>query len=221
MDKKIIFEFLTELSNNNSKEWMDEKREKYFKAKKIWLNEIQLILNRLAKYDSKLKLVQPKDTITRINNNRRFHPNKPVYKDYFSFTPYSGFNLASIHVSISPQKSFIGGGLYHPSPEILNKVREGIDYDGNELLKIIKEKNFIKFYGGIDEDPEQLKSAPKGYKKDHKYIDLLRRKNFTARINLTDQQVISDNFAALVENAFVSIKPLLEYLNRAIEFEEE
>ncbi len=220
MDKKLILDFLRDLSNNNSKEWMDKNRDRYNEAKNIWLNEVGLYLNRYAKYDPKLKHVLPKDTITRINNNRRFHPDKPIYKDNFTFTPYHGIASASIHISLSPNYSFIGGGLYHPYPAILAKVRDAIDYNGNVLLDIVNDKKYVNIYGGLEDDPDQLKSAPKGFDKDHQYIELLRRKNFISRFSISSEQFISDEFVDLAEKAFVIIKPLLDYLNTAIEFEE-
>lgn len=220
MNKKLIFDFLEDLSNNNSKVWMDKNRDRYKQAKNIWLNEIALMLNRLAKYDERLRPVQPKDTITRINNNRKFHPDRPVYKDNFTFTPFGGISSASFHVSISPSYSFIGGGVYHPSPDDLQKIREAIDYDGSELLKITQEKKFAKIFGGLNDDPDKLKSAPKGFPKDHKHIELLRRKNFTAIVEITKDQVIADSFADYIEKMFLVLKPMMDYLNRAISFEE-
>ena len=218
MDKKLIFNFLRDLSKNNSKEWMNEHRNKYIEAKNIWLNEIEIILNRLSLYDENLKFIRPIDTISRINNNRRFHPDKPIYKDNFTFTPYNGMFSASFHISLSPEYSFMGGGIYHPDNFTLNKIREAIDYDGSLLMKILNSKKFIDFYGSLDYDSDQLKSAPKGYNKDHKYIDLLKRRNFTAIIELTQKEVISEKFVGYISEAFISIKPLIDYLNNAIAF---
>jgi uncharacterized protein (TIGR02453 family) len=219
MDKKLIFDFLKDLMKNNSKEWMNKNRHRYIEAKNIWLNEIDLILKRLRIHDEKLTLVIPSDTISRINNNRRFHPYKPVYKDNFTFTPYHGIASASFHISVSPKYSFMGGGLYQPDSKKLNKVRAAIDRDGQIFVNILNEKRLVNLFGRLDHDDEELKSAPRGYSGDHKYIDLLRRKNFTSIIHLTYGDVISDNFVDLVEEAFVIIKPLVDYLNDAINFE--
>lgn len=219
-DKKLIFDFLEDLSRNNSKEWMDSNRERYKEAKNIWLDEIARILGRLSVYDERLKLVRPKDTVGRINNNRRFHPDRPVYRDYFTFTPYSGISRASYHISISPSRSFIGGGIYHPDAVDLAKIREAIDYDGSELLDIAGGKKFKELFGGLNEDPDRLKSAPKGYPKDHKYIDLLRRKNFTAIAVVTREDVTADSFEGFAEETFLVLKPLIDYISRAITFEE-
>ena len=220
MDKQLILSFLEDLSKHNSKEWMDKNRDRYKEAKNIWLEEIKLILGRIAKHDPALRLVQPKNTISRITNNRRFHPDKPVYTDTFTFTPYKNIHSASFHISISPAYSFIGGGLYHADNEQLNKVREAIDYDGDELKKIVADKNYKKLFSGLDNYDDDLRTSPKGYKKDHKHIDLLKRKNLTSRVEIKRKQFLSDKFADLAEHAFILLKPMIDYLNKAIGFEE-
>lgn len=218
MNKRKIYDFLRDLKENNSKEWMDANRKRYHEAKQIWLAEIDGMLKRLAKYDPKLGKMRPKETIMRINNNRRFHPEKPVYRDNFAFSP-SGRHDPAFYIHLSPSESFIGGGLYRPDNAILKKVRDAIDYNGDKLLSIVKENAFREFYGGLSDDPDKLKTSPQGYDQEHRHIELLRRKNFTAIHPVTQKEMISDEFIDIVEQAFVTLQPLNAYLKRAIDFE--
>lgn len=218
--KKQIFDFLKALDANNSKEWMDAHRADYLKAKDTWLAEIELILKKLSKHNPAFASVDPKSTITRINRNRRFNPDKPIYKDNFTCTPFGAINSPAFHISISPNGSFMGGGLYRPDSPTLLKVREAIDYNGEELLKIVNSKKYKTFYGGLNEDDEMLKKAPQGYSPDHPMIELLRRKNFISTITLTQKEIISPDFPALVEKAYVAIKPLLDYMDEAVNYQE-
>lgn len=220
MSKKQMFTFLRDLGKNNSKEWMDANRSRYQSAKAIWLDEIQEILNRLAQHDPAFEFIEPKKTITRINNNRRFQPDKPIYKDYFTCTPQGGLGIASFHISVGPHNSFIGGGLYRPEKEELTKIRSAIDYNGGAFKELLKEPGFDQFFGGLSPDEQQLKTAPKGYPKDHPHIDLLRRKNFVGMAQLTEKQVVAESFIDLVEEAYLSIRPILAYLQEALAFEE-
>ncbi|MEM1120959.1 MAG: DUF2461 domain-containing protein [Bacteroidota bacterium] len=216
MSKRKIYQFLRDLSDNNSKEWMDENRNRYQEAKEIWLAEIARILKRLSQHDAHFETIDPKSTIMRINNNRMFHPDKPIYKDHFAFSP-TGKDNTALHVSISPKSSWIGGGLHRPDNDVLKKVRSAIDYDGEKLLAIARKKSFQEFFGGLSEDEQKLKTSPKGYPKDHEHIELLRRKNFTAIHHFTQAEVISDEFVDLVEKAYLELKPLNDYFNRALE----
>lgn len=221
MTKRYIFDFLRDLRANNSKEWMDENRKCYHKAKDTWLEEIALLLKRLEKHDSRIAPLKPKSTISRINNNRRFHPDKPVYKTFFTFSVPQEKNVPSLHISVSPKGSFIGGGFWRPDKELLDKIRAAIDYNGEELKKIIQEEKLVNFYGGWAEDDQKLKTSPQNYDQEHPHIELLRRKNFVVVRDLTQEEIMSNNFVDLVEEAYLALEPLLHYLEKAASFEEE
>ncbi len=219
MSKQKIFDFLRDLSANNSKDWMDENRKRYHEAKNIWLAEIELILQRLVTHDPDFEQVRPKETLMRITNNRRFHPDKSLYRDHFACSPGTDMTKPGFYIHISPSGSFIGGGVYRPPSPVLQKIREGIDYDGDRLKKILSSSPFTGMYTDLDPDEQMLKTAPRGFPKDHPHLDLLRRKSFTAITPLTEAQVLSSDFPALAEKAFVSMQPLCDYLMQAVEFE--
>lgn len=216
MSKHKIFNFLTDLEANNSKEWMDANRARYEEAKDIWCDEIQLYLDRLAPYNPDFELLRPRDTIMRINNNLVYKPNQPVYKDSFGFDPKKGRMQSSFYLHISPNGSFLAGGLYHPPTPVLKAVRAAIDYNGGELWNIISREEFIDYFGGLSPDPDALKTAPKGYDQEHTHIKLLRRKNFTVFRDVTKEEFLSETFVDEVEKAFVLMKPFNEYLDQAI-----
>lgn len=217
MNTKLILEFLRDLSTNNSKEWMEQNKTRYTEARSIWMTGVEGFLANLAVYDEKLEMVQVKDTVHRINNNRRFHPDKPLYKDNFTFTPYMKIAPASFHLSISPGNSFVGGGLYRPPSDILSKVRIQIEHNGHLLDEILNETDFSGFYGGLALKEEALKSAPLGYEKDHPHIEKLRMKSFVVIKKLSNKEVMESDMKKLVEDSFLMIKPMIDYLNMAIE----
>ncbi len=218
VDKTYIFRFLRDLKNNNSKEWMDENRDQYHIMKERWLYEIELILQRLSHHNSAFEKVNPKRTLSRINNNRRFHPDKPTYKDRITCSPAGrkAYDISTFFISIGSEESFIGGGIYHPSKEHLENIRAAIDYDGEQLKKILNEDDFISFYGSLNQYDDKLVTSPQNYNRDHKYIDLINNKSFTATINLTEEQITSDSFIDLVEEAYLKFKPLDDFLVKAI-----
>lgn len=220
MDKSGILQFLADLSANNSKEYMDAHRPRYAAARDLWLQEVGLILARLARHDALFSRVQPKDTITRINNNRRFHPDKPLYKDTFTTTPLGGMDCPAFHVSVSPSGSFIAAGLYRPGPEALKKVREAIDYQGEALRDILAGRDFQAVFGGLSDDEAMLRSMPRGYDRAHPHADLLRRKNFIATMPVTEKQFCGADFPELAEKAYLAALPLIGWLQEALDFEE-
>ena len=70
--------------------------------------------------------------------------------------------------------------------------------------------------GAYRRDPKKLKTSPKNYTQDHKHIELLRRKNFTVMKQLTEDEVTGDNFIEIVEEAYLKMKPLNDYLTKAL-----
>lgn len=217
MSKQYILDFLRDLTQNNSKEWMDENRNRYHTAKQIWLDEIEQILKRLAKHDPMFETIEAKDALRRINNNRMFHPDKPVYKDRFVCSPINDLAKPAFYISVSPSGSFIGGGLHRPDKELLDRLRAAIDYDGEQLKEIIQADTFQGLFGGLSEDEHMLKTSPRGYSKDHRHIDLLRRKTFTGMKSFSEAEFVSDTFVDMVEESFLGLKSFNEYLGKSVQ----
>lgn len=216
-NKKAILDFLKDLCNNNSKEWMDDNRDRYVFAKDAWLEEVQQILTLLRKFDNAyFENFKPKDCISRITNNRMYNPNLPVYKDYFTFSIMDKTDMFShLHISIGVENSFIGCGYHNPDKETLKNIRDAIDYDGKSLKDILEEKKFKDFFGGLSNYTEPLKTSPKGYDKDHPFVEYLRYKNFTVAHNLTHEDFLNENFIKLVEQAYELTKPFRDFLKKA------
>lgn len=215
--KQYIWDFFVDLQNNNSKEWMDEHRSRYLSAKQYWLDEVEAVLDRLAQYEDHFSLFDPKDTIQRINNNRMFHPDRPIYKGHFSSSPSGKTDqISKIFFAFGPSFTMIGGGIYRPEKAALKSIRDAIDYDANELLDIINGKKFVKLFGGLSYDETQLKSSPRGYSKDHPHVNLLRRKSFTAGVEPRAEDIINGSLTEMVEDAYLTLRPFNDWLERAI-----
>jgi uncharacterized protein (TIGR02453 family) len=219
-DKKEIFCFLKDLLQNNSKAWMDDNRHRYTQAKAIWLTEIEKILDFLRNDDSAyFGRFEAKDCISRITNNRMYKPDLPPYKDYFTFSVMDKSDIFSpIHISVGAENSFVGCGYHNPDKETLKNIRGAIDYEGEVLQEILEEKDFKAFFGGLSDYNEKLKTSPKGYAKDHPFVEYLRFKNFTIMRSLTETEVISDEFIEIVKKAYILSKPFQAFLKKANSF---
>jgi len=147
-----------------------------------------------------------------------FHPDKPVYKDSFGASPF-GKDAPELYLHISPNGNMIGGGIYRPDNDALKKIREAIDYDGQELVDIISKKSFTDYYDGLMEDDTALKTSPRGYNVDHEFIELLRRKSFAAVRTPTQKEVLSSDYIDMVEQGYLELSPLNRWLTKAITFE--
>jgi uncharacterized protein (TIGR02453 family) len=113
---------------------------------------------------------------------------------------------------IEPFNSFAGWGVYLPSREYLDKIREKITRDGNELEKIIKEKKFKKYFVQLN-DGNMLKTGPRWYPKNHKYIKLLRYKGFSAQSYISDVDLEKESGYKEYEKRIKALQPLVNWLN--------
>jgi len=124
------------------RKWYKEVRKDYV----FWLDEMNV---KLAAFDNEYYDTPGKKAIARINNNLMFHPQKPVYKDYFGAALDKAPNSADFYVEIGLHESMLAGGFWRPDAKILRSIRDAIDYDGEEFKKIITKKSFVKTFAVI------------------------------------------------------------------------
>lgn len=217
VQKDYIYRFLKELSQNNSKAWMDANRDRYERAKQRWITEVELLLDRLSHHDPYFSGIEPKSTLMRINNDIRFNPDKPLYKDFFTFSPMGRRDpVAKIFLSTGVHRSFLGGGLYRPDSRLLGRFRDTIDQDGEAFLAILNDADFRRLFGGLSDSVETLKTSPQGFSSDHRFIEILRRKSIIVQAELTHEMVVSDGFVDYVEEVYLAMRPFTDYLEKAI-----
>lgn len=213
-----ILSFLSALKSNNNKEWMDAHRGEYLQAKADFEALVDNLLHNLQVYEPELAGLTAKDCTFRINRDIRFSKDKSPYKHNFGASIAEGGKKslnAGYYLHIQPgNESFIGGGLYMPPGEQLKKIRQEIDYNAPELLKIVTTKDFKYAYGKIQ--GEKLARAPKGYDPNHPNIEFLKLKSYVALHKLSDADIKSPNLVEdLTQKCFV-LKPFLDFLNVAI-----
>jgi uncharacterized protein (TIGR02453 family) len=210
-----LFEFLRKLQKNNDKVWMDLHRKEYYQVRDFYIDWLDGMNNKLMAIDDGCFYTPGKKAINRINNNLLYHPNKPIYKDHFGAGLDQRSKQGDFYIELGVNGCFFGGGYWHPSSKNLKSLRDAIDYDGMTLLKIIQKKSFKNMFGELIAD-QPLKTAPKGFSIDHKYIDLLRRKSFAASCSLSENEIVQEGFDDKVITIYKELLPFRRYLNNAI-----
>ncbi|MFN3849945.1 MAG: DUF2461 domain-containing protein [Spirosomataceae bacterium] len=208
-------DFLSDLKENNNKEWFHANRKRYETEKERFEKFCQAILDSLSKFQDNLLNTRVKDCIFRINKDIRFSKDKSPYKLNLAAAFGPGGRQSGridFYLHIQPDgESFIGGGIWQPTPAQLAKFRQEIDYNPTELKSIIHEPIFREYYKEIW--GERVKGAPKGYKTDHPEIELLRYKQLFFMHRYTDAEVISPDFVNEFVKACKLLKPYLDYCN--------
>ena len=214
--------FLVNLKKNNSKEWFDANRKTYEIAKADFTELVNSILHSYSKKDSALAMLTNKDCMFRINRDVRFSKNKAPYKSNMAAYFVKGgkkSTLAGYYFHCEPGgKSFVGGGLYGGETDQIKKVRQEIDYNWEEFHKIINNKKFKQLFGKLsNEMANSLVREPKGYEKDNPAIEYLKMKSWVSSVPISDAELVDKNLVKKIADAFATQKPLLDFLNRAME----
>ena len=214
--KKSTLDFLTAINCNNNRDWFLANRPQYLEAKADYESFVQAIIDKIILFEPIMKGLEAKSCVFRINRDIRFSNDKSPYKSHFGAFivqggKKNGDKFAGYYFHIEPGKSIMAGGAYTPPTPWLSAIREKISDTADEFIKITASKEFIKYFGSID--GEKLKTAPKGYPKDHPHIELLKFKSYLVVNEASDKLVLSNDFVDHVINVFKAMKPLNDYLN--------
>lgn len=216
-----LLAFLRDLRVNNTREWFAENKAVYEQVKKgfdAWTTEL---ISEFADFEN-MDGVLLKHCSYRIYRDVRFSKNKEPYKTWFSASFSEGgrkSGLMDYYLHIEPNDaSFLGGGMYSPTPEQLAAFRQEVDYNADGLRKIIRDPKFTAVFG--EEVGESLVRIPKGFEAEHPDAELLKKKQLFFWKKYTDQELCSPDFTKqLIADAKV-LKPFLDFLN-AVFFEKE
>lgn len=112
------------------------------------------------------------------------------------------------YLHLEPRSCFAGGGLWHPDPAALTKVRDAIVARPKAWGAVV--------HGKTPTEGETLKRPPRGYDAGHPFVEDLKRKDFVVAIPFTEAQVCSPRFLSDYVDACRMASPLIEFLTRAI-----
>ena len=188
--EKSTFQFLKNLNENNDRDWFTENKKQYdvclANAKELFSN----IHENLGVHDE-----IGKQKVYRIYRDVRFSKDKTPYNPRFAvaYTRNTKHLRGGYFLQIKPGDTVLGGGFWQPEKEDLLRIRKEFELDDSEIREVLSEENFVKYFEGKLEGDE-LKTAPKGFDKEHKSIDLIRKKGFIAIRRFTDKEVMSKDF---------------------------
>lgn len=208
MPQKSTLEFLTQLKENNNREWFTENKKRFDSEQKTTKTFFTQILTDLEKIDSIEKM-----QMHRIYRDIRFSKDKTPYKNHFSvsFDRTKPLLRGGMYLHIENDASFVGGGFWEPNNEDLFRIRKEIELDASDLKEIITDKTFVSYFGTLE--GEELKTAPKGFDKTHPDIELIRKKQFVIRRKFSNKEVLSPNFQEEVLATFKAMQPFFDYMS--------
>ncbi|MBK5279780.1 MAG: DUF2461 domain-containing protein [Bacteroidia bacterium] len=217
-DFASILKFLKDLAKSNDRKWFEKNKTKYLDTKTGFDEFLADLLVELAKFDESIATLNPKKLAFRIYRDVRFSKDKSPYKVNMGAGISPAGKLIQepgYYIHIEPGKSFVAGGIYMPDASNLAKIRQEIDYDTKGFLKVLHDSKFKKLFSKLD-DFDKLKTAPKGFPKDHPHLELLKHKSYIVSHPLTDIEVKDKKFIKTIAGACRTLKPLNDFLKNAL-----
>lgn len=222
--------FLKQLKRNNRREWFTERKAVYeevlLEPMREFVEEMDVRLARIAPEIGG----SPKRSVFRIYRDVRFSKDKSPYKTHIACW-FSHLNAshgvgsethgagAGFYFHLEPGASLTAGGLWMPPRPSLNAVREAIAARHTTLEKVLAAPAFRRRFKGLSQE-KVLTRVPKPWTADHPAGALLRYASFTTSAELTDAEVTGRNLADKVEKDFLTMLPLIRWINQALGFAE-
>lgn len=202
-----VFPFLKNLKKNNNREWFKEHKAEHDDARKA-VADLSSKLFETLNNENQLD----KHKVFRIYRDVRFSKNKTPYKTHFgiSFHRQKPKYRGGYYLHLEPGASFIGAGFWGPNKDDLFRIRKEIEMDHEYFEKTTSESKLIAKWDALQ--GEQLKTAPKGFEKDHPGIKHLRFKQFIFIQNIPDSFLKKADFSEWMTSQFNSIRPFLNYM---------
>ena len=224
MITKEALQFLEDLIANNNTEWMHANKKRYENYKKEYHNYIVSIFAEMKPLDKSLEPLEVKNCTFRINRDIRFSKDKSPYKTnmgvWLTQNKFSK-NSPGYYIHFEKGKSFIAGGVWCPEPNELKQIRKEIAFFYEDLEAIVTDKKFKAQYGALTRDENNtLKKAPKDFEPNHPAIEFLKLKSFTASEKIDDKLFLDKDFSKIVSQKLIVLKPMNDFLKRALETEE-
>ena len=203
-----ILQFLSRLNENNNRDWFEAHRDAYQKARQDMHFFCDSLAQALRVHD---QVLPPKHF--RIYRDLRFSKDKTPYKPHFaaSFAREGAHLRGGYYLRIRPGESFIACGFWKPNKEDLYRIRKELEADATDFREALNRPSLRKAWGALK--GEAVKTAPKGFDREHPDIDLIRHKQFIFVRSFSDREVQDPGFIGTVDGCYRDIRPFFDLMS--------
>ena len=219
MNISTILQYLTDLSENNNREWYHAHKPEYKAANEEFEALVQDLIFRIGEFDPAILHNVPKSLTFKLNRDTRFSHDKSPYNPAFRAHISSMGKLpvpVGYYLMIKPgDKSFLGGGLFADMfKDATTMVRDYISANGAQWEQIIHAPDFKKHF---TVQGTSLKNVPAGYDKEHPQAEFLKYKSWYLEYPIKDAELAdAGQFLDHAADLFRRMKPFNDYLNKAL-----
>lgn len=197
---------------------VNEHRGEYEIARIEFENFLSSVIARISLFDESIRGHSTQRLYLSYLPDTRFSSDKTPYKNHFGgYINAKGkkSNHSGYYVHIQPEGCMLAGGSLCLPPNVLKALRQSIYDNIDEYRSIVEDPEFKKFFPVVGED--FLKTAPKGFPKDFKYIDYLKPKEFTCAYSVPDSFFLAPDILDKTEEVFRQFKRFADFTNFTID----
>lgn len=219
MDTTLILKYLTDLKENNNREWYHAHKAENREATAQFEALVQALIFGIGEFDSSVVHNQAKELTFKLVRDTRFSHDKSPYRAAFRAHIAAKGKLpipVGYYLMVEPGgRSFLGGGLFADMfSDATRMVRDYLTEHGEEFAQVIHAPAFERYFSVCG---TSLKKVPSGYDKEHPQAEYLKYKSWYVEYPIEDHVIMdADGFVEEAKKLFGLMKPFNDYLNRAL-----
>lgn len=211
--------YLDLLQRNNNRPWFIGHKELFDELRQQWYDDLDRMISLVGIWEPQVRSITAREATYRIYRDTRFSLDKTPYKTNFSaiLSPRGKRLKAAdyyIQAGAPGTDTLTAGGYWAADQSSLKKLRHAMIDNIEEFEEIINDPELMRLYPGWY--GPKLKSAPKGWDRNHPNIDLLRLQVIGREHQLPcgffDDSSWPENAADLLR----PLKPLIDFINYSL-----
>jgi uncharacterized protein (TIGR02453 family) len=215
-----LFEFLSELEDNNNRDWFQANKPRYERhVKGDALAFIRAFEQPLHAVSPHFRAI-PKavgGSLFRIYRDVRFSKDKSPYKTHtgvhFRHAAAKDAHAPGFYLHLAPGEVFGAFGVWMPPNPVLNKIRDAIVARADEWADIQQGLAVASMPCHVGDG---LKRVPRGYDKEHPHAEALKRKSHAATHAFTPEQATQPDFMDRYAASCQQAAPLMRFICDAV-----
>ena len=215
---KRFFEFFEGLALENSKAFFDKNRKVYEEAVREPFKELVAdMIMRIREHEPKMD-IEPKDAIFRINRDIRFSKDKTPYKThvgaYVSRGGRKDIQYHGFYFQLSNEGVMVGGGVYKPDKDGIQRVRTHIARDPGGLAKVMDDPAFKGTFGEVQGD--RLKRIPPEFREVFEVQPYVANKAWYYTADMAPEVILADDLPDQLMDRYMTCQGVTAYLRDAL-----
>ncbi len=218
--RPALFTYLSNLSENNDRQWFAEHKdlyEKYVKDAGLqFIRDFEPYLHEISPY-----FVADDRTVGgslfRIYRDTRFSKDKTPYKTHlgiqFRHEAAKDVHAPGFYLHLDPEGSFAGAGIWRPDGPSALAIRERIVDRPRAWVELLSDPDFDSTY---TLEGEMLKRPPRGFPPDHDLVEDLRRKDFIATGRISRKSATAPDFLEQYAGTCRNAADYMEFLTKSL-----